>query len=183
MADALNRPETPAGPTPPTSASEPRPPATVHYSVSNGHSGPTAGGALRGPESHGEARAVPGACWAPPSPPPPAQTLTEPTAPEPATPPDRMSRDDDRRMRHAAYTAIRLLPPAIAELVSRDLMAWTEFGYALNSGGLAWRLVADVEDLARQKAQEREAAQAQRVADAARAAFRGFAGTASEVHR
>lgn len=88
------------------------------------------------------------------------------TAPQHATPPARMSRDDDRRMRHAAYTATRLLPPAIAELVSRDLMAWSEFGYALNSGGLAWRVVADIEDLARQRAQER-----------------AFAGTASETHK
>jgi hypothetical protein len=77
-----------------------------------------------------------------------------------------MSRDDDRRMRHAAYTATRLLPPAIAELVSRDLMAWSEFGYRLDKNGRAWRVVADLEDLARQREQER-----------------AFAGTASEVHR
>jgi hypothetical protein len=84
------------------------------------------------------------------------------TAPQHATPPHRMAPRDGLRMRHAAHTAPQLLPPAIAELVARDLTAWADFGYALNAGGLAWRVVADLEDLARQ---------------------RQFAGTASETHQ
>lgn len=87
--------------------------------------------------------------------------------PDAATPPQRMDPDDTKRMRTAAYTATRLLPPFIGKHVNQELTDWADFGYRLGSTALVWGLVADLEDLARQKAQEREA----------------FAGTASEVHR
>ncbi len=48
------------------------------------------------------------------------------------------------RLRAAAFRVTRLHPGPVGELVSRELLAWEEFGYRLGGGQLVMRLVDHV---------------------------------------
>lgn len=50
------------------------------------------------------------------------------------TPPERMDHHEKSRVRQAAFTAARLYPGPLGDLVSQDLLAWEEFGYRLGNG-------------------------------------------------
>ncbi len=55
-----------------------------------------------------------------------------------------MDHHEKMRLRAAAFRATRLHPGPVGELVSRELLAWEEFGYRLGGGQLVMRLVDHV---------------------------------------
>lgn len=62
----------------------------------------------------------------------------------PTAPPVRMDSDERMKLRAAAFRATRVFPGPVGELVSKDLLAFEEFGYRLGAHGLVRRLVAAV---------------------------------------
>lgn len=81
-----------------------------------------------------------------------ADGLVEPPAPimpprvNADDPPARLEPHEKMRLRAAAFRATRLWPKPdpIGELISRELLAWEEFGYRFGRG-LVMRLVEHVE--------------------------------------
>lgn len=61
--------------------------------------------------------------------------------PKPVAP---MVHHEKMRMRAAAFRATRVYPGPVGELISRELLAWEDFGYVLSNGGLVLRLVDHV---------------------------------------
>ena len=55
-----------------------------------------------------------------------------------------MSHDEKMRLRAAAFRVTRLYPGPVGELLSRELLAWEEFGYRLGGRQLIMRLVDHV---------------------------------------
>jgi hypothetical protein len=55
-----------------------------------------------------------------------------------------MDHHEKMRLRAAAFRATRLHPGPVGELVSRELLAWEDFGYRLGGGQLVMRLVDHV---------------------------------------
>jgi hypothetical protein len=55
-----------------------------------------------------------------------------------------MDHHEKMRLRAAAFRVTRLHPGPVGELVSRELLAWEEFGYRLGGGQLVMRLVDHV---------------------------------------
>lgn len=49
-------------------------------------------------------------------------------------PPRSMTSQDKMELRAAAFRATRVLPPGIGGIVSRELLAWEEFGYMYGKG-------------------------------------------------
>lgn len=62
----------------------------------------------------------------------------------PTDAPERMDHHDRMQLRAAAFRATRVFPGPVGELISKDLMAFEEFGYRLGAHGLVRRLVAAV---------------------------------------
>lgn len=56
----------------------------------------------------------------------------------------RMDQHEFLRLRTASYRAKKVLPPAIAELVSREIMMWHEFGYRLGDSSIVRRAVDEL---------------------------------------
>lgn len=68
--------------------------------------------------------------------------------------PQRMEHDEKTRLRRAAFDATRIgLGPA-GEMVSRELLAWEEFGWRLADHGLVARVVGWVEAELRRRADQ-----------------------------
>jgi hypothetical protein len=59
-------------------------------------------------------------------------------------PPPKMDGHEKLRLRSAAYRADKVLPPAVAEMARRELMAWEEYGWRLSNGGLINRVVDEI---------------------------------------
>lgn len=55
-----------------------------------------------------------------------------------------MDRTEKMRLRSAAFRATRLYPGPVGELISRELLAWEEFGFRLGGAQLVMRLVDHV---------------------------------------
>ena len=55
-----------------------------------------------------------------------------------------MDHHEKMRLRAAAFRVTRLHPGPVGELVSRELLAWEEFGYRLGGDQLVMRLVDHV---------------------------------------
>lgn len=55
-----------------------------------------------------------------------------------------MDHHEKMRLRAAAFRATRLYPGPVGEVLSRELLAWEEFGYRLGGGQLVMRLVDEV---------------------------------------
>jgi hypothetical protein len=55
-----------------------------------------------------------------------------------------MEHHEAGRVRNAASQATRVLPPAIAEMVSRELTALADFGYRINKGALLERVIDEL---------------------------------------
>lgn len=72
------------------------------------------------------------------------QPLVQYSTTVPTDAPVRMESDERMQLRAAAFRATRVFPGAVGELISRDLMAFEEFGYRLGAHGLVKRLVAAV---------------------------------------
>lgn len=71
---------------------------------------------------------------------PPPDTKVPSTAP--VAP--RLGPHEKKRIRIAAFQARTIYGGAIGELVCRELLCWEEFGYRLDNGGLAARLVDQI---------------------------------------
>jgi hypothetical protein len=71
----------------------------------------------------------------------------------PTSAPERMERDDIRALRAGITEAVRLLPPSIGKLVTRELDDAANFGYRLGADSLVRGVLADLEDLRRKEAQ------------------------------
>lgn len=71
----------------------------------------------------------------------PSRLVSNPVAAE--NPPDRSTIDHRLRMTAAAQHAKKVLPPAVAELVSRELFAANQFGYLASPGYALSVRVAD----------------------------------------
>lgn len=56
----------------------------------------------------------------------------------------RMDHHEKLRVRASAFRATRLYPGPVGELISRELLAWEEFGYRLAANGSIMRLVDDI---------------------------------------
>ena len=56
----------------------------------------------------------------------------------------RMDHHEKARLRAASFRATRLYPGPVGELLSRELLAWEEFGYRLGGSQLIMRLVDHV---------------------------------------
>ena len=61
-----------------------------------------------------------------------------------ATVPVPMDHHEKMRLRAAAFRATRLYPGPVGEVLSRELLAWEEFGYRFGGGQLMTRLVDHV---------------------------------------
>ena len=70
--------------------------------------------------------------------------MTTPVRIDAEVPIDRLDPAERRRVREAALHATRLYPGPVGELVSRELVAWQEFGYRFDRSSLATRLVEDI---------------------------------------
>lgn len=55
-----------------------------------------------------------------------------------------MNHQEKGRLRAAAFRVRRVYPGPVGELLSRELLAWEEFGYRLGSKSLIMALVEDV---------------------------------------
>lgn len=67
--------------------------------------------------------------------------------PEPDPPlirPPRLDHHDYTRIRSAIIAARKVLPPAVAELVERELSAWLECGFRTDMSSLMARVAAEV---------------------------------------
>jgi hypothetical protein len=64
----------------------------------------------------------------------------------PTDAPARMEQQERMQLRAAAFRATRVFPGPVGELVSKDLLAFEDFGYVLGGHGLVARLVAAVMD-------------------------------------
>jgi hypothetical protein len=62
----------------------------------------------------------------------------------PLIPSPPMDHHEKMRMRTAAFRAKQLYPDPVGELISRELLAYEEFGYRLDRSGLTMRLVDHV---------------------------------------
>lgn len=63
----------------------------------------------------------------------------------PKLPPVPMDHKEKSELRHLAFKATRLYPGPVGELVSRELLAWEEFGYRLGSYAQVRALMRAVE--------------------------------------
>ena len=76
--------------------------------------------------------------------------LIEPPAPRqpPAVraidPPPSLAFHETSRLRTAAYLATRLHPGPIGELIQREILDWSEFGFRFDRHGLVGRLVNEL---------------------------------------
>ena len=61
--------------------------------------------------------------------------------PYPNHPPDLADQPTRVRARKAAYLAQRVYPGPVGELISRELLAWDQFGFRIVQGGLIERLI------------------------------------------
>lgn len=64
-----------------------------------------------------------------------------------ANPPRRMDPHDKLKLRSAAYRVRSQklgLPPAVAELLAREIMVWEELGYWLGTSSLVRRAVEEI---------------------------------------
>lgn len=92
----------------------------------------------------------------------------------------RLPIPDQTTARAHADLARRLYPGPVGELVAHEILTAVEFGYHFGAQSQLRRLIRALDE----EAARRRAAETERVAEAARSAFRGsWAGTASEVHR
>lgn len=55
--------------------------------------------------------------------------------------PNPMDHHEKMRIRAAAFKATRIYPGPVGEVLSRELLAWEEFGYRLDKSGSVLRLV------------------------------------------
>jgi hypothetical protein len=62
------------------------------------------------------------------------------------SPPPAMNAHERMRIRTAAFHAAQTYPGPIGELISRELLAWEEFGYRLGATGPIMRLVDTIMD-------------------------------------
>lgn len=66
-------------------------------------------------------------------------------APIPTLEPRIMDAHEKLELRAAAYRVRKLdLPPAMAELIARELMTWEEFGYRLGINSLVRKAVREI---------------------------------------
>lgn len=64
--------------------------------------------------------------------------------PDPTAPVDRLAPAEKTRLRIIAAHALRLYPGAVGELISRELLAWEEFGFRIGDGALMARLAEKI---------------------------------------
>jgi hypothetical protein len=55
-----------------------------------------------------------------------------------------MGHQEKMRVRAAAFRATRLYPGPVGEMISRELLAWEEFGYRLGGAKLVMSVVEQV---------------------------------------
>lgn len=55
-----------------------------------------------------------------------------------------MDHHEKARVRAAALRAKRIYPGAVGELVAVELLAWHDFGYRLDNGGLIMKAVHEI---------------------------------------
>lgn len=59
-------------------------------------------------------------------------------------PPERMDHHIRMKLRAAAFRAQRVYPGAVGQLISRELLAYEEFGIRLANDGIVMRAAADI---------------------------------------
>jgi hypothetical protein len=63
----------------------------------------------------------------------------------PNEPPRTMDPHEKLKLRSASYRVRKLgLPPAMAELLARELMTWEEFGYRLGTSSIVRKAVDEI---------------------------------------